>query len=96
MNISQTFSRNLAWNFVSSISLLSRILLLSISFIIPVLLLFLAIADARAALDPAISTAVTGLTTDTQSLFSLLWPYIAMVFAGLLLIRIFKRVGNKA
>jgi len=66
-------------------------------FVILFLFSFFAYAtDASATLDPAISTAVTGLTTDTQSLFSLMWPYVAMVFAGLLLIRIFKRIGNKA
>lgn len=55
---------------------------------------FLAVS-AHAALPAEVDTAFTTLSTDATELFSKAWPVITLVFGGMLLIKLFKRVGNK-
>jgi len=63
-------------------------------FTLLTLMLFIS-ASAQAALDPAVATAITSIQTDSASLFSTMWPTIATVLGTFVIIRLFKRAGNK-
>lgn len=56
----------------------------------------LASVSAHAALPTVVSDAITSFQTDTVSLINLGWPFLIAVFGGMLLMKLFKKVANKA
>lgn len=52
-------------------------------------------AQAQAALDPAISTAITGIGADATALGALVFPVILSVLAMTIGWKLFKRLTNK-
>lgn len=51
---------------------------------------------ANAALPTVVGTSITAIQTDALSLIDLGWPLLVAVFGGLLFMKLFKKVGNKA
>ncbi|MDD5272675.1 MAG: hypothetical protein PHU14_08155 [Methylovulum sp.] len=52
-------------------------------------------ADAMAALPAAVAGTVTGIQTDGQALFDLLFPVIATFVGLVVIVKLFKRFTNK-
>lgn len=48
-----------------------------------------------AAIPASMTTAITTISTDSSSLIDSVVPIVASIFGALLLIKLFKRVGNK-
>lgn len=57
--------------------------------------LVLASASSFAALPAVIGTTITGVQEDGLALADLMWPAIAAIFGAVLLMKLFKRFGNK-
>lgn len=53
-------------------------------------------SSAQAALPTAVDTAITGFQSDATSLIDKGWPLMIAVFGGLLIMKLFKKVANKA
>lgn len=60
------------------------------------LLTFLSMSSAHAALPVAVTDALTSFKTDATDLITAGWPVLVAVFGGMVLMKLFKKVGNKA
>lgn len=52
--------------------------------------------NAHAALPTAVDTAITEFKTDASSLIDKGWPLLIAIFGGMLMMKLFKKVANKA
>lgn len=65
-------------------------------FAAPVLAVFsLGVTTAQAALPTAATTALTDLQTDGLALIDAVWPVVAAITIGFVVIKLFKRGSNK-
>jgi hypothetical protein len=55
----------------------------------------LATGTAAAAVPAAMTTAITDVGTDAMTVINAVIPVVATVFGALILIKLFKRAGNK-
>lgn len=55
-----------------------------------------AFASAHAALPTAVDTAFTDFQANATALLDKGWPLLIAVFGGMVLMKLFKKVGNKA
>lgn len=55
-----------------------------------------AAASAHAALPAAVDTAFTDFQANAVALIDKGWPLLIAVFGGMVLMKLFKKVGNKA
>lgn len=53
------------------------------------------IGSAVAAIPAVVGTTLTSVETDALAMIDLVWPIVLSIFGGLLLIKLFKRAGNK-
>lgn len=53
-------------------------------------------SSAHAALPTAVTDAITAFQADATSLINAGWPLLVAVFGGMILMKLFKKVGNKA
>lgn len=56
----------------------------------------LATSSAHAALPTAVTDAITAFQGDATALINAGWPLLVAVFGGMILMKLFKKVGNKA
>lgn len=57
--------------------------------------LSLAAANAMAALPASVGTTVTAIQTDGQAIFDLIFPVVGVFLGLVIVIKLFKRFGNK-
>lgn len=55
-----------------------------------------AVTSAHAALPTALDTAFETFQADATSLLEKGWPLLLSVFGGMVLMKLFKKIGNKA
>jgi len=55
----------------------------------------LAVGQAAAALPTSVATTVTGIQTDGQAIFDLIFPVVGVFLGLVIIIKLFKRFGNK-
>lgn len=53
------------------------------------------IGSAHAALPEAVGTTVTAIQSDASALFALVFPVVGVVLGLMIVIKLFKRFGNK-
>jgi len=54
-----------------------------------------AVSAANAALPAVIGTTLTSVQEDGLAMADLIWPVVGAIFGAMLLIKLFKRFGNK-
>ena len=50
---------------------------------------------AEAAIPAVVGSTLTAVQTDALAMVDLVWPFVMALFGAMLLIKIFKRAGNK-
>lgn len=60
-----------------------------------VALLSVAAGSAMAALPASVATTVTAIQTDGQAIFDLIFPVVGIFLGLVIVIKLFKRFGNK-
>lgn len=58
-------------------------------------LVSLASVSAYAALPASVATTVTGIQTDAQGIFDLIFPVVGVLLGLMIVIKLFKRFGNR-
>jgi len=99
MKISNAAKRHVAngWNKVKEVAvdLKNGAQALAVTAAAGVAALFGQVNDAAAALPASVATTVTAIQADGQSIFDLIFPVVGAFLGLVIVIKLFKRFGNK-